>query len=141
MSDAVVRLALSLLAALGLLATIWGLVSAYVKTRRDLDMRRRRFQRHDELLRQNVAELKNRPAGLSAKDWRVAQESIGARYEALRAAESLPSLQMIDLDPTGQLAAIDVLSESLKAVRANLLWAGLGAVVATLAGVAALWIG
>jgi hypothetical protein len=123
----------------GFIATAWALIAAYLKTQGQLETRKRLYARHLKLNENRASEDRPRAYYADVSAWKAAQDDLNSKYTAIRIAEGVNLNTFESVDLTGQQGAIELVQESVAAIRFNLLWAGGGILISTVASIWAIW--
>lgn len=123
--------------AVGFILTAWGLIGAFLAARRDLVLSEEMFQRDESIQAEEIVEAE---AGIG-RGWSLdEQREIIDRYRARHDANGWPRPSGYSEGARSGAEAIYILRKLLIAARNNLILAGIGLLVSSVASIVALFV-
>lgn len=122
----------------GFALTAWGIVEAYRGAVRAVRNSESRMKRRDELQAEWEAAVAAVPRG--SADFAETVQAVNVRYARLYKSEGLLAPSIENADRLYVHEVQHVLREAVEGARSNLLWAGVGLLISTVASAGALFV-
>lgn len=133
------RVSIALFFLAGIITALWALIDGVRKTKDQLQVRKSHYKRHIALNAERAEEEQPPSSFDDATEWQNHHNSLNQKYSRIREEEGIRIYTLGTLDLTGQQGAIELLEESVAAVKNNLIWAGSGILISGVASVWSLW--